>query len=199
MENKKIFIIGGILIAGLLAYLLYLNLNVDGIKKVDLGVNPPKGNENATIVIVEFSDFQCPACKRAQPIISSILNEYDKKVVLYYRYFPLSFHENARIAAQAAQAASEQGKFWEYHDKLYENQDRLDQASLIKYAEELKLDTNKFVSDMDSNKINEIIDKDIEDGKKLQVQGTPTFFINGKQVLGGDETQIKKYIEENLK
>jgi len=165
---------------------------------IETGINPPKGNVTAQVTIVEFSDFQCPACKTAQKTINEILKEYGGKVSFYYRNYPLSFHANSFIAAEAAEAANEQRKFWEYHDILFANQNNLDKESLKKYAKDLGLDTEKFNSELDSEKYKSAIEKDIADGNSLGVPGTPVFFINGRQVFGADKTKIKQIIEEEL-
>src|SRR3989338_6678963 len=147
-KTSKFILVVGIVILILLASLIYQTFyksqdtNEDDRIKVDNGMNLAKGNQEAKIIMIEFSDFQCPFCKSALPVIDKILNEYN--VAFYYRNFPLSIHENSMIAAEAAECANEQGKFWQYHDILFANQDKLDKESLQKYAEQLNLNVSRF-------------------------------------------------------
>ena len=165
------------------------------IQDITLGINPPKGNPDSNIIMIEFSDFQCPACKASQSIISEILDEYD--IVLYYRNFPLSIHENSFIAAEAAQCANEQNSFWQYHDILFENQNNLDKENLKKYAQELNLNLEQFSYCLESEKYKGEIKKDINNGKSYGVRGTPSFFINGRKVSPVKE-EIERIIKEEL-
>ncbi len=141
-----------------------------------------KGKADAKITIVEWSDFQCPYCGK---FYTETLPELQKqfidtgKVKLVYKHFPLSFHENAQKAAEASECASEQGKFWEMHDKIFENQQTLTVVDLKKYAVDLKLDTKKFDECLDTNKYAEKVKADMEIGAKVGVSGTPGFLING--------------------
>jgi len=143
---------------------------------------PFKGNSDAKILVVEYSDFQCPACGAAYEPTKNIVNEFADKIRFEYRHFPLSYHIFAFKAAVAAEAAGDQGKFWGYHDKLYENQEHLLKEDLIKYAEELELDIEKFKATLESNEKDEIIIADSQEGQKAGVNATPTFFVNGKKV-----------------
>ena len=158
------------------------------------------GDKDAKVVIVEFSDFQCPACKAAHPIVKRITSEYGKKILFVYRHFPLiAAHQYALKAAEAAEAAGEQGKFWEYHDLLFANQENLKTENLKKYAEELGLDMNKFNEALDSGKFKDKVTSDMDDGENLGVSSTPTFFINEqmhKGVLPYD--QFKGLIDKEL-
>lgn len=162
-----------------------------------------RGTLNATITIVEFSDFQCPFCEKAYPTIKKVLETYAGKVKLVYRDFPLSSaHPFAQKAAEASECAEEQGKYWEYHDRLFEAQQEWAEKGISQfkiYAEELKLDAQKFSSCLDSGKYAEEVLKDLSDGQKLGVTGTPTFFINGKMVVGAQPFEaFQKVIEEEL-
>ncbi len=156
----------------------------DNVISVSVDDDPSIGPKDAPITIIEFSDFQCPFCARAAPTVKQILKEYDGKVRFVYRDFPLSFHQNAQKSAEAAECADEQGKFWEYHDKLFENQNALEISNLKQYAKDLGLDSSKFDSCLDSGKYTKEVEKDTEDGQKYGVTGTPAFFINGKLVSG---------------
>lgn len=144
------------------------------------------GTESAKVTIVEFADFQCPACKAAHPVLNQLTEEFKDKALFVFRHFPLSTHSNARLAANAAESAGEQGKFWEMHDKLYETQnnwaglnDKQATDLFVSFAEELKLDTDKFKESLESNKFADKIQRDIDDGYRAGVNSTPTFFING--------------------
>ena len=160
---------------------------------------PPRGNASSSVVIEDFSDFQCPACGAAHPVVKRIIEEYGDRVQLQYRQFPLSsIHPRAFLAAEASECANDQGKFWEYHDLLFENQDRLDRADLRRYAEELGLDMEKFNACLASGKKAKIVTGEQRQGTARNVQGTPTFFINGKQLRSWNYESFKAEIEEEL-
>jgi protein-disulfide isomerase len=148
--------------------------------------SPPavRGNVDAVIEIVEFSDFQCPFCGRAKPVIDSLFAQYGDQVRLEYRHYPLPDHAYAGRAAQAAVEAQEQGAFWRYHDLLFAHQDRLTDVDLIGYADSLKLDTDRFASVLSNSKHIETVERDIALGLSLAVTGTPTFFVNGYRLVG---------------
>ena len=160
---------------------------------------PSKGGKNALVTIVEWSDFECPFCSRANPTISQIQKEYGDKVAIQFRHQPLSFHKNAMPAAKASMAAHKQGKFWQYHDKLFENQKALTGPDLEKYAGELGLNVSKFKADMASPAIEAQVKKDMADGGKYGARGTPTFFVNGVPVRGAQPfSAFKTVIEKEL-
>ena len=153
--------------------------------------DPVEGKDNAKVTIIEFSDFQCPFCgKFYSQTLSEIKSKYidTGKVKLVYRDFPLTqIHPNAEPAAEAADCANEQDKFWEYHNLLFEKQDEWTSIGVSKlkdYAKDLKLDTDKFNKCLDSGKYKDEVAKDEQDGIKAGVQGTPSFFINGKILSG---------------
>jgi len=176
----------------------------DSNKKIDVSIDddPVKGDKNAPVTIIEFSDFQCPFCgKFFKETFGQIDEKYIKtgKVKMVFRDFPLSFHENAQKSAEAAECADEQGKFWEYHDMLFENQEKLSVEDLKRYAVELGLDKDKFDSCLDSEKYKDEVKKDFSDGQKYGVSGTPAFFINGKLVSGAQPfSAFEKVIEAEL-
>ena len=133
-------------------------------------------------------------------MVSQLEDEYKGKLRIAFKHQPLPFHQNAKPAAMAAMAANEQGKFWEMHDKLFANQQNLDRASLDKYAQEIGLDMNKFKAAMDSNKFEAQINADSAEGMKVGANGTPTFFINGRQVVGAQPIDaFKAVIDDELK
>jgi protein-disulfide isomerase len=154
--------------------------------RVDVAFDPARlrGNPKAPVMIVEFSDFECPYCHQVEPTIKQVLAKYGDKVSLSYRDFPLTqIHAQAEIAAEASRCALEQGKFWEYHDQLF-TASKLDKDALIEYARNLGLDETKFGSCLTSEKYKAQIDKDLEEGRKAGVTGTPGFFINGIAASG---------------
>jgi protein-disulfide isomerase len=161
----------------------------DAIKQVRkntkalIGDSPAMGASNRQIVMVAFSDFQCPFCATADKSVKQFMAKHKDKVTLVYKYFPLTqVHPEALPAARAAWAANKQGKFWEYHDALYANQAKLGEAFYTETANSLKLDLNKFNAD---RKIadNSIVE-DFKLGRKIGIDGTPTFIINGEVVTG---------------
>ncbi len=152
--------------------------------KVSSGDSPFRGPENAPITIIEFSEYQCPFCARVQSELQKVLTTYGDKVKLVYRDFPLKIHKDAQRAAEAAHCAGEQGKYWDYHDKLYANIRKLDVASLKKYAQELQLDSQRFDKCLEERKYKSKVEKNVLDGTKAGVTGTPAFFINGRYLSG---------------
>ncbi|MBI5549412.1 MAG: thioredoxin domain-containing protein, partial [Deltaproteobacteria bacterium] len=164
-----------------------------------IGGSPVKGSKNAQVKVFEFSDFQCHFCTRALEPVKQIEQTYGNKVAIVFKQYPLPFHDKAGLAAEAALAAHEQGKFWQMHDKLFANQNALERQSLEKYAQELGLDMAKFRAALDSGKYKEQIKKDMEEGSAAGVSGTPSFVINGKLVVGAQPFEaFKKEIDEAL-
>jgi protein-disulfide isomerase len=158
---------------------------------------PSFGPENAKVTLVEFSDFQCPYCSRAAEVTHKIRERYGDKVRFVFRQFPLDFHKQAHLAAQAALAAHQQGKFWEFHDLLFANQNALGRDQLEQYAKQLNL-TN-IDQALDSAKYKAAVDADVSLGSQVAVNGTPTLFINGKRIANPtDFDVVSKAIEEAL-
>lgn len=148
-------------------------------------------NPNAKVSIVEFGDYQCPACAVAYPVVKDILASYkdNPQVNFVFRNFPLPQHQYAPLASEVAEAAGAQGKYWEMHDLLYVNQDAWVNTTdpmpiLVGYATQLKLDVNRFKSEVSANKYASIINQDEQDARTLNVNSTPTFFINGIKEAG---------------
>jgi protein-disulfide isomerase len=177
---------------------------------VDPGNLPMLGNKDAKVTIVEFSDFQCPFCKRFyEDAMAQIKKEYvdTGKVKIAYRHYPLSFHPHAGKAGEASECANDQGKFWEYHDILFENQEGWsgkDAAGaaedFVSYAGELGLDTGTFSTCLSSDKYAEKVKQDEKAGNDAGVSATPTFYVNGRQVVGAlPFAEFKTVIEEQLK
>ncbi len=155
---------------------------------------------DAKVTVVEFSDFQCPAYKAAEPVVVEILNKYKDKIRFVYRNYPLPSHEFGQIAAQAAEAAALQNKFWEYHDKLFEKSPDLKKENLLTIAKDLGLDLDKFTKDLDSDAVKQKVADDQADGNRAGVTATPTFFINGTPFPGVlSLSQFQQEIEARLK
>ena len=160
---------------------------------------PSKGPATATVEIVEFSDFQCPFCLNAFPTVNQVLSTYGDRIRFVYRHYPLPNHPAARPAAEAAQCAYEQGKFWEYHDRLFGNQALLADADLKQHAAVLGLDAAQFNACYDSQKYKADVDTDIRAGDEAGVSGTPAFFINGRMLSGAQPFEaFKRIIDEEL-
>jgi protein-disulfide isomerase len=158
------------------------------VQNISVDDDPSRGDATAPVTIVEFTDFQCPACAAMHPVLEEVLKSYGNKVRFVVRDFPLSMHENARKAAEAANAANAQGKFFEYIAVLFKNQKALDVPSLKKYASDLGLDRAKFDAALDRGVYAAEVKKDISDGELYGVGSTPTIFVNGVQlrVLSAD-------------
>jgi protein-disulfide isomerase len=159
---------------------------------------PVKGNPAAPATIVEFTDYQCPSCASMQPIIERLLKEFGDKVRLVVRDFPLRQHAYAFKAAEAAEAARDQGKYWEYAALLYGAQTALSVEDLKKYASQLGLDRQRFDQALDSGKYADQVRRDMEDGLKAGVNSTPVFYINGKQVPANTYETLKHALEAAL-
>jgi protein-disulfide isomerase len=160
---------------------------------------PSLGPKDAPVTVVEFGDFQCPFCKRAEGTLKAMREKYGDKVRLVFMDFPLSFHNHAMQAANAARCAQEQNKFWPYHDALFADQSKLAPADLKATAKKLGLNTKEFDACFDKGKYNAAISKDVAEGRKLEVSGTPTFFIDGRQLVGAQPLpKFEEIIDEDL-
>ena len=172
----------------------------EGKQDVKVGDAPVKGPASAPVTLVAFSDFQCPFCSRAVPTLKEVETAYAGKIRIAFKQLPLPFHDKAHLAAEAALAANEQGKFWQYHDKLFANQQALDRPALEKYAEELGLDMGKFKKALDSGKFKDKVDAEAKEGAAVGATGTPTFFINGTKLVGAQPVDaFKAAIDKELK
>jgi len=161
--------------------------------------SPAQGPANAPIEMVEFSDFQCPFCLRADPTVRQVMATYGDRIRLVYRHYPLPNHPNARPAAEASACAGEQGKFWPYHDRLFTNQGRLQDADLKQHAVEIGLDAAKFNACVEGRSTKARVDEDIRAGEDAGVNGTPAFFINGRSLSGAQPFEaFKRIIDEEL-
>ena len=163
---------------------------------------PLKGAESAIVTIVEYSDFECPFCGRVNPTMKQIMEtpEYAGKVRVIFKHNPLPFHKNAALAAEASLAAHAQGKFWEMHDKLFDNMKALTRPDLEKYATEIGLDMVKFKEALDKNTYKDAVAKDLADAGKAGVKGTPHFLVNGKAISGAQPFEaFKTVIDTEIK
>jgi protein-disulfide isomerase len=153
-----------------------------------------RGPDGAPLVIVEYGDFECPFCGQAYPVVERLLQEFGEDMKLVFRHFPLStIHPHARRAAQAAEAAGLQQRFWEMHSLLFTNQRRLDDDSLMSYAQRIGVDTERFRSDMDGEEVARLVRRHFEGGLRSGVNRTPTFFINGQRHDGDNSYEALKY------
>jgi protein-disulfide isomerase len=161
--------------------------------------SPSKGPETAPVMIAEFSEFQCPFCLKADPIVKRIAEVYKDQVRIVWKHYPLSMHRNAMDAALAAEAAGNQNKFWEYHDKLFANQKSLEVESLQRYAKELGLDMDRFEKDRLNPETRKKVEADVAEAEALRVSATPSFFINGRFLRGAQPFEsLSKLIDEEL-
>jgi len=213
MEKDKtstiIFIVVVLITAALLFFLFWKksdsnNHNTNTSGDIKIGDNHIFGPEDAPITMIEFSEYQCPYCKKNAEVIKLILEKYPDDIQYIFRDLPLDMHQNARAAAYAAEAAGKQGKYFEYHNLLFEIQDDWTSLSnpinkFTEYAKILELDTNKFQKDMESDSIKNNVDEDFEYGQSLQITGVPVLYINGSQLVGGQTFEaLEEAILENL-
>jgi len=193
------------LVVFILLVVVYSIKSIRHFNLADPGNRPFRGNGAARIIISEFSDFQCPACRGAEPNIGEILKQYQGKVKFVFYNYPLTQnHQFALIAAEAALCANDQEKFWPYHDLLYDRQDIWSKASdvnktLKTYATELGLNGETFSQCLEGGKKKSVITEDQDVGDALQVQSTPTIFINQQRIIGGNSlTELKQALDSEI-
>jgi protein-disulfide isomerase len=161
--------------------------------------HPSRGPKDAPVEIVEFSDFQCPYCFHAHPTVNQVLAAYGDRLHFVYRHYPLSIHPNARAAAEAAACADEQGKFWPFHDDLFSDQSRMSDSDLKDRAAHVGVDAKRFNQCFESHKYKDQVEQDFKDGDEAGVNGTPSFFINGRLLTGAQPFDaFKRIIDEEL-
>ncbi len=168
---------------------------------VEVGDAPFKGDKDAKVTIVEFSDFQCPFCSKGANVVSELEKKYGKKIKIAFKNFPLPFHTQAKIAAMAGLCANEQGmqNFWKLHDVMFKDQSKLDRDSLIASAKSIGLKVADFTTCLDSKKFETKVDQDMAQGQSVSVKSTPTFFINGQLVQGALPVEMfSEIIDEEL-
>jgi len=181
---------------------VYLEKPTRPVFSVNIDGAPFKGNNNAKVTLVEFSDFQCPYCARGRTLLEQLRRKYGKKLKIVFKQYPLPFHNHAQKAAEAALCAFEQGTkyFWSLHDKMFDDQTKLDVASLKLSAKSVGINSKKFNSCLDTNKMANSVKKSIADGQKSGVKSTPTFLVNGQLINGAQPIEIfTKLIDSELK
>jgi protein-disulfide isomerase len=167
------------------------------------GLYLPASN-SATVTLVEFGDYECPACGVYNSYVKQILADFSGKINYVFRNFPLTQHKNALVSSSAVEAADYQGKYWQMHDKIYETQDdwaNLDNPTnvFVAYAKDLGLNIDKFTADMTSSNVKDKIQADFADGTAIGITETPTFYLNGQKViLSGSYDQLKNLVENVL-
>jgi protein-disulfide isomerase len=160
---------------------------------------PSRGSKDAPITIVEFSDYQCPFCGRAEPVMEDVLSRYPGQVRLVFRHLPLGFHKNARPAAEASVCAENQGRFWEYHALLFQNQKALGAEALEKYAVDAGLDVEDFKTCLTDEPTRARVEEDLREAREAGASGTPAFFVNGIPLSGALPAEaFVKIIDEEL-
>jgi protein-disulfide isomerase len=169
------------------------------VYEIPIAGSPLKGPKDAPVTIVKFSDYQCPYCARADPLVNEVLAAFPTNVNYTYKQFPLtSIHPNAMPAAKAALAAGMQGKYWEMHKLLFDNYRALGAEDLKKYAGEIGLDVPKWEKDMNSQEVQQQINLDMEQARSAGVRGTPTIFVNGKKLQERSLEGFKAAVESAL-
>lgn len=158
---------------------------------------PVRGAPMAPVTVVEFSDFECPHCAAAHPVLRRLIAEFDGRVRVVFKHYPLDGHENALPAARAAVAAQNQGKFWELHDLLFEHQRDLNPARIEALAAQVGLDMARFRTDFASPEVQARVEADKAEGRRVGVDGTPAFFINGRRFMEG-ASSLSAYVREEL-
>jgi protein-disulfide isomerase len=166
---------------------------------VSAGSSPAKGPANAPVEVIEFADFQCPYCQAVSPTVTRVLTTYGDRIKFVFRNYPLASHQQARPAAEAAQCANEQGKFWQYHDRLFGEPNKLSDAELKQTAAALGLNAAQFNKCVDDHKYLSVVDTDAEAGNEAGVTGTPAFFVNGRLLSGAQPFDaFKRVIDDEL-
>lgn len=206
---KEFKILGGIALGAIILGFILFKFGGEPVNRQPLTMRDSaysKGAPNAPITITEFADFQCPACRSARDVANQLLLAYPNDVRIVFRHFPLPGHPHALLAAKVSEAAGAQGKFWEMHDLLYEQQAQWGDVAnnrsqdivtgmFMGYAQQLGLDLDTFARDLDTNSYTEIIDADISAGAAAGVNATPTFFVNDTIISNPSFDAIKKEIE----
>lgn len=169
----------------------------DQVVQLEIGDSPTKGPSDAPVTLVEFADFECPACQGTRPMLDKVLARYAGRVRFVFKNYPLSVHENSELAARAGIAALRQGKFWEMHEKMFENGAPLDRPKLEELAHSIGLDPKKFDADLDSEAVADRVAKDRKLGDSVQLNHTPTIFVDGRQFqsYGDFEQDLGDFID----
>ncbi len=198
-QTRSWLVGGGVVVALVVGLVLWGNATKP-VYTGQVGERPKLGPETATVKVEEFSDFQCPACKAAQPTVDDVLKTFADRISFSYRHYPLiSVHPLAFRAALAAECANDQGKFWPYHDVLFQKQPAFSRDELVGYARDLRLSLDGeqgFVACLDSRARNETVRADSREGDSRGVNSTPTFFVNGEKVSNWQD--LKQVIQGKL-
>lgn len=202
--DKRFWAIIGIIIIAFVGFLVFRGNEASAPETKGKPTNHVRGD--GAVTLVEYGDFQCPACAAYFPVVEQVVNKYSEDITFQFRHFPLvSIHPNAFAASRAAEAASKQGKFWEMYDKLYANQqdwsNNSNPMSIFEtYAKQLGLNEDQFKKDFASSAVNNAIKADEAEGKKLGVQATPTFVLNGKVIKnpGASVEEFSKVLDEAI-
>jgi len=169
------------------------------VYKIAIDDQPSKGGEKASVTLVVFTDFQCASCGPKHSALERVLAEYGDRVRFVVRDFPLTMHADAQKAAEAAEAAREQGKYWDFTAILFRNQSSLKPEQLKQYAQVLGLDRAKFDAALDSGRLADKVARDVADGERIGVNGTPTFFVNGRRASDATYETLKAALDAALK
>jgi len=199
-ESKVLLAIVGITILVVALAAVVLTKPAPTLTKADLITSTAytRGNPQAKTYLVEFSDFQCPACLDMKPTVDEIVKTNADKLLFVYRNFPLDQHPFSHQAASAAEAAGKQGKYWEMYDLLFANQDKFSDALFPQLADQLQLDATKFAADMGDQAINNKISDDIAAGNRFGIDATPTFFLNGKKLTINSHNDLKTAVTQAI-
>jgi protein-disulfide isomerase len=182
-----------------LSEFLHARYSTQAVQQVHIDGAPSHGSPMATVTIVEFSDYECPHCARAVPIMRQLERDFEGRVRVVHMNFPLSGHIHGMPAARAALAAGKQNKFWEMHYALFENQEHLEPADIERYATQVGVDLARFRTDVASAEITEQIATTRREGERLQIDGTPTIYINGrKYVMNPEREPLRQWIQEEI-
>lgn len=204
--DKKFALILGLIVAAFVGLIIFLPSSTDAPSSNSIEpTNHKMGNVESSVVLTEYGDFQCPFCAQYFPLIQQLKTEYGDRIAIQFRHFPLAqIHQNAMSAHRAAEAAAEQGKFWEMHDLLYINQKDWSSAENVtsvfeSYAKQLELDLDKFKADLADSATLARINADVKAGQDLEISGTPSFALNGKKIkTPSSYDEFVQIIEEAL-
>ena len=166
--------------------------------QIDISNSPFRGPADAPVAIVVFDDFECPYCAKAVPLLKEITDKYPDKVKLVFKNFPLSIHRNSRTAALTALAANRQGKFWELHDLLYANFNRLNPQKIDELAQQAGVNMEQLKKDRQDPALAKLIERDVREGTDIGVRGTPSIYVNGRQLEDRSIGAFSQLIEEEL-
>lgn len=206
-EAKILAAIFGVIVIGMVAIFAFAggggstDTNSETVDQSKLVRDDSNKIGSGPVQVVEFGDYQCPACASADPVAQQIKKDFADKITFVYRHYPLPIHSNAITAAEAAEAAKAQGKFWEMHTKLFSTQKDWENlpnpvSKFGEYASELGLDADRLKKEIEENKYVDFINRDKQDGNDVGVAATPTFYINGKKAESFDYATLKQMIEE---